>query len=150
MCASLAAIVVIIYSLCVCAICSVFCLNCILDGFCTFQVALNAWDADYCYWLLLLIWALSVRQSVCHVAQLGFTVHKQMNGSRCWLGWTLLGLLDHCVTWFWSHSKGRGIRCSCCQILWLLVLASDLISPHARHAWYSKLYRLHSFSCPHQ
>jgi len=32
----------------------------------------------------------SVRQSVCHPAQLGFTVQKWLNRSRCCLGWTLL------------------------------------------------------------
>jgi len=33
----------------------------------------------------------SVRQPICHAAQLGFTVPKWLNESRCCLGWTLLG-----------------------------------------------------------
>jgi len=51
--------------------------------------------------LLLLMIAVSVcqsiRPSVCHTAQLGFTVQKRLNGSRCWLGLTLLGSMKHCV-----------------------------------------------------
>jgi len=33
----------------------------------------------------------SFRLSVCHAAQLGFTVQKRQNGSKCCLGRTLLG-----------------------------------------------------------
>jgi len=41
--------------------------------------------------LLLPMIAVSVCQSVCHSAQLGFTVQKRLNKSRCSLRWTLLG-----------------------------------------------------------
>jgi len=41
--------------------------------------------------ILLLTCAVSVLQSVCHMAQRGFTVQKRLNGSRCYLGWTLMG-----------------------------------------------------------
>jgi len=53
--------------------------------------------------ILLPMIAVSVRQSVCHAAQLGFTVQKWLNESRCCLGWTLLGPMQHCVRWgSWS------------------------------------------------
>jgi len=51
--------------------------------------------------LLLLMFAVSVRQSVgqsvCRSAQLGFTVQNRLNGSRCCLGWTVLGPKEHCI-----------------------------------------------------
>jgi len=48
--------------------------------------------------LLLPTIAVSVRQSVCHAAQLGFTVLKRLNGSRFSLWWILMWPKEHCQT----------------------------------------------------
>jgi len=47
---------------------------------------------------------------VCHTAQFGLIAQDRLNGSRCSLGWTLLGAMEHCVTQgSWSPTvKGRG------------------------------------------
>jgi len=47
--------------------------------------------------LLLPMIVASVCQSVCHAAQLSFTVQKWLNRSRCCLGWTLPGSMKHCI-----------------------------------------------------
>jgi len=59
--------------------------------------------------LLIPMFAVSVCQSVCHAAQLGFTVQKRLNRSRSCLGWTLLGAKEHCVRrGSWSPTAREG------------------------------------------
>jgi len=73
--------------------------------------------------LLLSVFVVSVRPSVCHVAELGFTVQKWLNGSRN-------SVLD----------GGGGFDAAFSQLLWPLVCSGGMeLSPSSCHRLLLKL-----------
>jgi len=88
--------------------------------------------------LLLPIFEVSVSQSVCHTAQLGFTVQKWLNGSRCCLGWTLLGVRKHCVRQeSWSPHSEDGELGKIFKKLWTHYISHSYFAVHDPMVWNS-------------
>jgi len=74
--------------------------------------------------------AVSVCLSVCHAAQLGFTVQKWLNGSRSCLGWTTPGGLSNIVLDGGpdpSTARGGGFDAAFAKLLWPLVKIVSLL-----------------------